>query len=46
MASFCLATKMSPSEYKKLKLYEINAFIEALEERNGNSIEDELGDLL
>jgi hypothetical protein len=46
MASFCLATKMSPSEYKKLKLYEVNAFVDALEERNGSGIEDELGDLL
>ena len=46
MATFCLATKMSPSEYKMLRLYEVNAFIEALEERGGNSIEDELGDLL
>jgi hypothetical protein len=46
MADFCLATKMSPSEYKLLKLYEVNAFIEALEQRGGSSIEDELGDLL
>lgn len=46
MATFCLATKMSPSEYKMLRLYEVNAFIEALEERGGNSIEEELGDLL
>jgi hypothetical protein len=46
MADFCIATKMSPSEYKMLKLVEVNAFVEALEERGGNSIEDELGDLL
>jgi hypothetical protein len=46
MADFCLATKMSPSEYKLLKLYEVTAFIEALEQRGGSSIEDELGDLL
>lgn len=46
MASFCLATKMSPSEYKALKLYEINAFVDALEERNSGSIQDELEELL
>jgi len=43
MAGFCLATKMSPSEYKMLKLYEVNAFIEALEERGS---QPDLEDLL
>lgn len=46
MADFCLATKMPPSEYKMLKLYEVTAFINALEERQSGSIEEELGDLL
>jgi hypothetical protein len=36
---------MSPSEYRKLQLYEVNAFVDALEERGGSSIEDELGDM-
>ena len=39
MAQFCLATKMSPTEYRKLTLREYQAYIEALEER-GPSIED------
>lgn len=33
MARFCLATKMSPSEYRKLNLLEMSAFIEALEDK-------------
>lgn len=33
MANFCLATKMSPSEYRKLTLMEMNAYINALEDR-------------
>ena len=41
MANFCLATKMSPSEYRKLKLYEMSAFIEALEDRaSGPDLEE------
>jgi hypothetical protein len=33
MANFCLATKMSPSEYRKLTLAEVNAYVSALEKR-------------
>jgi hypothetical protein len=43
MAEFCLATKVSPSEYRKLKLVEVNAFVEALEDRGSSS---DLEDLL
>jgi hypothetical protein len=39
MASFCVATKMSPSEYRKLTLREVEAFIDALDKRGG-SLED------
>lgn len=39
MAQFCLATKISPSEYKKLTLREFSAFIKELEQR-GPNIED------
>jgi len=46
MASFCLATKMSPTDYRMLNLMEVNAFIEALEERGGSSIQEELGEML
>jgi len=35
MAEFCIATKMSPMEYKALTLRERNAFIEALNDRYG-----------
>jgi hypothetical protein len=31
MADFCLATGLSPSEYKKLTLSEMMAFVNALE---------------
>lgn len=34
MANFCLATKMSPSEYRKLTLMEVNAYVSALEDRS------------
>ena len=34
---FVLATKVSPTEYKKLTLRERAAFIEALNEVNGGS---------
>lgn len=30
MAEFCIAAKISPSEYKALTVYEYRAFIEAL----------------
>lgn len=39
MATFCSATKMPPSEYRRLTLVEYQAFINALEQR-GPSIED------
>jgi hypothetical protein len=39
MADFCVATKMSPSEYRKITLREFNAFIKALEAR-GPTLED------
>ena len=32
MASFCLATRMSPTEYRQLTLRERNAFIDKLTE--------------
>jgi hypothetical protein len=35
MAQFCLATGMSPNEYRQLTLAEYRAFIEAIEERSG-----------
>jgi len=35
LASFCVATGMSPSEYRALTLAEYRAFVEALEERSG-----------
>lgn len=34
MANFCLAMKMSPSEYKSLTLTEYKAFIKVYEEMN------------
>ena len=37
MAQFVLATRISPTEYKKLTLRERSAFIEALNEMNGGS---------
>jgi hypothetical protein len=41
MASFCVATKMAPSEYRQLTLREVNAFVEVLEERGPqNPLED------
>ena len=39
MANFCVATKMSPSEYRRLTLREFRAFIDAID-RRGPSIED------
>ena len=35
MATICLATQMSPSEYKALTWRERSAFIEAFVQRNG-----------
>jgi hypothetical protein len=35
MATFCLITGMSPTEFRKLTLAEYKAFIEAIEERAG-----------
>lgn len=32
MAAFCIATRMSPTEYRKLTLRERNAFIDRLTE--------------
>jgi hypothetical protein len=41
MATFCIATKMQPSEYRSLSLREFGAFIEALNEQGGaTSLED------
>lgn len=40
MANFCLATKMSPSEYRKLTLMEVNAYVTALEERGKDPAQD------
>lgn len=34
MARFCLMTKMSPSDYRKLTLQEYAAFIKAVNEMN------------
>jgi hypothetical protein len=34
MARFCLATGLSPSEYYKLDLYDLEAFSIAFAERN------------
>lgn len=34
MAAFCLATKMQPSEYKALTLYEYIAFMDILKPAN------------
>lgn len=39
MAQFCLAMKITPTEYRKLKLREYAAFIEVMESRSP-SIED------
>jgi hypothetical protein len=33
MAQFCLATKMAPSEYRKLTLREMNMFVQVLADR-------------
>jgi hypothetical protein len=40
MAEFCTATRISPSEYRKLTLREIDAFIDVLNKRNGPDLED------
>lgn len=41
MAAFCLATKMQPSEYRKLSLREVDAFMKALDKQGGaQSLED------
>lgn len=45
MANFCLATKMSPSEYRKLSLAEVNAYVSALEKR-GSPPDELLEDLV
>jgi hypothetical protein len=34
MSQFCIATRVSPTEYKKLTLAEYQAFVETLEEMN------------
>lgn len=39
MANFCVATRMSPSDYKRLTLREFHAFVNAID-RRGPSIED------
>jgi hypothetical protein len=39
MAQFCLATKIAPSEYKKLTLQEMEVFVQVLVDR-GPDIED------
>lgn len=40
MANFCLATKMSPSEYRQLTLMEVNAYVNALEDRAKGPAQD------
>ena len=35
MAAFCLATKMSPRDYRALTLRERNAFVDKLTEEDG-----------
>jgi len=35
MATFCLATRMSPSEYRRLTLRERSAFVEAFQDLKG-----------
>jgi hypothetical protein len=40
MADFCIAAKMSPSEYRKLTATEYIAFINALSNRNGSDLEE------
>jgi len=42
MASFCLATKVQPSEYRKLTLREVEAFIDALDKQGGANPLEEL----
>jgi hypothetical protein len=36
MATFCLAMKMTPNDYRQLTLRERNAFIDAFVERAGD----------
>jgi hypothetical protein len=36
MAEFCFVTKMSPSEYRALTLYEYHAFVKALQPSQSN----------
>jgi hypothetical protein len=36
-AEFCVATRMSPTEYEALTLYEYRAFIEALGSSRGET---------
>jgi hypothetical protein len=40
MADFCVATKMSPSEFRKLTATEYIAFIDALSTRNGSDLDE------
>jgi hypothetical protein len=39
MAQFCLATKIAPSEYKKLTLHEMEMFVQVLGDR-GPEVEE------
>jgi len=39
MALFCVAVKMSPSDFKALTLLEYSAFIEAFSESKGHDFE-------
>jgi hypothetical protein len=39
MADFCVAVKMTPSEYRELTLIEYSAFIEAFSESQGSRLE-------
>jgi hypothetical protein len=34
MAQFCLATRMTPSEYRKLTILEFQEFVKALDSRH------------
>jgi hypothetical protein len=39
MASFCVALKMSPAQYKELTLLEYTALIQAFSASKGNDLE-------
>jgi hypothetical protein len=39
MADFCLATKLTPTEYRKLTMLEMNEFVNSVMQR-GQTLED------